>query len=219
MAVYYKLDDNDRILMSTINSEGYNQRSRGSQICNGKKVVLQDNPFILEVDDAYNLFYGCTGIENLEYLDISACTNLSNMFARYNNVDNTTLDLSWLDVSNATNFSGMFTSSSIKKLNLTSWNVSGVRNFDYMFYMCNQLQNIYVDPGTDWKTATGGGVSSTYMFNGCQSLPNYNPQSYELNIDYANSQDGYFTVEEHGWFEYTPYIKENGIWVPVEVYA
>ncbi len=112
MIYYYDDSSENRVLMSTTNHAGYSRRSTWEAICDGKKAVLQDNPFVLEDDDPVNLFSGCTGIENLEYLDISACEDLSWMFSSYND---TTLDLSWLDVSNVTNMNSMFASSSIEK--------------------------------------------------------------------------------------------------------
>lgn len=211
MIYYYNDSSENKILMSTTNHAGYSRRSTWEQVCDGKKVVLQDNPFVLEADDAVSLFSGCTGIENLEYLDISACEDLSYMFSSYNN---STLNLSWLDVSNVTNMNSMFTNSSIVRLNLTGWNVSKVRNFDYMFYNSGSLRNIYVDSGTNWQTATGGQASSYNMFNDCILLPNYSSSNWDINM--ANSDGGYFSVREPKWFRCTPYIKENDVWVEIE---
>lgn len=216
MIYYYGEWWDDNVYMTTTYHDDYNWRSAGEQICNGKKAVLQDNPFVLDADEAYNLFNGCTGIENIEYLDISACKNLSCMFYGYNNSDNTTLDLSWLDVSNVTNMESMFSNSSVEYLNLMGWNVSKVRNFDSMFQMCEHLRNIYVDSGTNWQTATGGRATGTDMFSNCISLPNYD--SYEWDLNMATSVGGYFSAREPKWIKCLPYRKENGVWVPVEVY-
>lgn len=211
MIYYYNDSSENRVLMSTTNHTGYSRRSTWEQVCDGKKVVLQDNPFVLEADDAVSLFSGCTGIENLEYLDISACEDLSYMFSSYNN---TTLNLSWLDVSNITNMNSMFTNSNIVRLNLTGWDVSKVINFDYMFYNSGSLRNIYVDSGTNWQTATGGSASSYNMFNDCILLPNYNSSRWDISM--ANSDGGYFSVREPKWFKCIPYVKENDVWVEIE---
>ena len=89
-------------------------------------------------------FYGCenlTEIRGLENLDLSAVTNMSQMFARCTSLK--TLDLSALDTKNVTDMRQMFFQcASLGKIYASgAFDVSNVENSDDMFTGCVSLPN------------------------------------------------------------------------------
>ncbi len=79
-----------------------------------------------------------TTINQIENLDTSNVTNMSNMFQNCKGIKK--LDLSSFDTSNVTNMSGMFNGCQyITSLNLSSFNTGKVENMSKMFSVCQDL--------------------------------------------------------------------------------
>ena len=106
---------------------------------------------------------------NLNDIDVSSVTNMSNLFYR---LDPHNIDISEWDVSNVTNMYSMF--NGCKKFNsdLNKWNVSSVTDMSYMFYGCNKFNSDI----SNWNVSN---VKIMYkMFYKCDSLKN-KPKWYE----------------------------------------
>ena len=115
----------------------YSNRSQITNISSTGNVVLEGS--------AVGLFYGCSGLTNLEALsnwDTRNVTNLSNTF---------------FGCSGLTNVDG-----------LRGWDTGNVTDMKYAFYGCTSLTN--VDGLSNWKT---GNVTDLYWtFYNCRSLTN-----------------------------------------------
>lgn len=150
-----------------------------------------------------------TAIQNIEYLNTSNVTDMSNMFAHCSSLKNidvsnfntanvtdlgcmfngcsslTNLDVSNFNTDNVTNMYEMFSDcSSLKSLDVRNFNTTNVTNMYEMFSGCSNLTTIICDD--DWNP--GG----TNLFDGCTSLKG--AISYKDGNGYmANPVDGYFT--------------------------
>lgn len=99
-----------------------------------------------------NLFYCCSSLEeikNIQNLNTSKVTGMSNMFAQ--NESLVSLDLSNFNTSNVTDMSAMFYDcESLTSLDLTSFDISKVTEIDDMFNGTINLEVIYVN--SNWNT-------------------------------------------------------------------
>ena len=131
-------------------------------------------------------FFDCTNltaIQNIEYLNTSNVTDMSNMFAYCSGLKN--IDVSNFNTDNVTNMGYMFQCcSSLKSLDVRNFNTTNVTNMYEMFSGCSNLATIICDD--DWNP---GGAN---LFDGCTSLKG--AISYKDGNGYmANPVDGYFT--------------------------
>ena len=105
-------------------------------------------------------------IKGMEYLNTSAVTNMSWMFAFCSSFFLTTLDLSSFNTSKVTNMSYMFSEcSSLETLDLSGFNTSIVTDMSYMFSGCSNLTSLDL---SSFKTTNVTNMS--YMFSGCSGL-------------------------------------------------
>lgn len=87
--------------------------------------------------------------------------------------------------------------SSLKSLDLSSWNTAGVADMSHMFFDCGGLVSIYV--GSGWNTDNVS--SSGNMFTICKNLSEGEGTSYDgahtdkayARIDGGAANPGYFT--------------------------
>ena len=136
-----------------------------------------------------------TMINNINYLNTSAVTNMTQMF--YGCTGLTKLDVSGFDTHNVTTMNGMFQNcSKITTLDVTGFDVSNVTSMANMFNGCSNLTTIYCND--DWKE--GRSRTSSNMFYNCTSLVGGNGTTYSLgfvSINYAHpdvaGNPGYFT--------------------------
>ena len=112
----------------------------------------------------FNNFSKLTEIENINLLDTSQVTNMSNMFSVCRGL--TSLDLRNFDTSNVTNMSDMFANcSSLTSLDLSKFDTSKVTNMGYMFSICSKLTSLDLSNFNTSKVTNMGS-----MFSGCSSL-------------------------------------------------
>ncbi|MBQ6079728.1 MAG: BspA family leucine-rich repeat surface protein, partial [Muribaculaceae bacterium] len=146
-------------------------------------------------------------ITDMNYLNTSEVTDMSNMFALCPEL--TSLDLSNFNTSKVIDMTGMFNGSTgLTRLDLSSFNTSKVTYMTFMFQGCSNLRTIYV--GSGWTTAA---VTWYYddMFTGCTSLVGGQGTTYDANyvdktyahIDGGPSNPGYFTEFKEAYACYT----------------
>ena len=116
---------------------------------------------------SYISFYGYTGTNldyELENLDLSNLTTLSNMF--YNCTKLKEITLNNVNVPLADSAQGMFYScSSLETLNISGWNVPLLTETRNMFMMCSKLTTINIK---NWNTPKLTSLYST--FSSCSQL-------------------------------------------------
>ena len=128
---------------------------------------------------------------NLNMIDTSKITDMSNMFDRYTSLQ--TLNVSGWDVSNVIDMSFMFDKcTSLQTLDVSGWDVSNVIDMSFMFDKCTSLQTLDV---SRWDVSNVKDMK--YMFNRCKSLHSYTTM---WNIRTNNVNDMYHN---------SPYIKHN----------
>ena len=172
---------------------------------NGKPVVSYDGMFssadidsidttgwnTSKVRSMEGMFFNTRSITslNLSEFDTSNVENMEGMFYGYkgNNID-----LSRFDTSKVTNMSFMFSYTNLTTLDLSSFDTSKVTDMWCMFIGSSFLETIYVSDLWDISNVTR---DSSYMFNSCIKLPNYNPNS--IGLEKANYNGGYLTYKPH----------------------
>ena len=145
------------------------------------------------------------GMENLTsiigmkaYLNTSEVTNMSYMF--WGCYSLTSLDLTGFNTAKVTNMSDMFWyCPSLESLDVSNFNTSNVTDMSRMFLLCSSLKTIYCND--NWNRS---GLSSDYMFMGCESLVGGNGTKYDetkVTATYARpdaaGSPGYFTLSPY----------------------
>ena len=98
---------------------------------------------------------------DLNDIDVSAITNMSELFSR---VDPRKIDISKWNVSNVDDMSHMFENCENFNSDLSSWNVSNVTDMADMFYNCPKFNSDL----SKWDVSNVENMSC--MFIGCYSL-------------------------------------------------
>ena len=142
-----------------------NQDSRGlfSNLRKLKTIQDLENLDTSQVTDMSEMFYSFRGLTslNLSNWDTSQVTNMSEMFEDC--VDLTSLDLSNWNTSKVTNMYSMFRDSlHLISLNLSNWDTSQVTNMYKMFSNCNYLTSLNL---SHWDTSKVTNMSE--MFRNC----------------------------------------------------
>ena len=102
---------------------------------NGKVYANYDSSWL------FGLFMNLTEINNLQNLDTSYVTNMSDMFDNVSSL--TALDLSHFDTSNVTDMSYMFAyMDALIKLDLSSFDTSNVTDMSEMFVYMDSLTKL-----------------------------------------------------------------------------
>lgn len=94
--------------------------------------------------DMSNLFRNLssvTAINNLNYVDMSACTNMSKMFQNCYGLSN--IDVTSFDTANVTNMSYLFDNAyNLETIgDISDWDVSNVTTFQNLFYDCKMIHD------------------------------------------------------------------------------
>lgn len=106
-------------------------------------LIDYDKPISLVIDESFAevrptnttswfAYCNCTSVKGLEYVNTSAVTNMSRMFAHFHKED-MVLDLKSFETANVTNMGGMFIDLKVKSLDLSSFNTANVTNMNNMF--------------------------------------------------------------------------------------
>ena len=131
------------------------------------ELYIGGNGEIIAPENSTNLFrnyINCTAINNLELLDTSSVTNMSQMFKSLPKV--TALDVGNFDTSNVTAMNGMFYDcKSVSTLNVINFNTSKVRRMDGMFQFCYGLTSLDVS-----NFDTSNVTNMRVMFDECKRL-------------------------------------------------
>ena len=165
------------------------------QNCSSLNELKLDNFDTSNVTSMLSMFAGCT---NLTELDLSSfntinVTNMRFMFSGCSSLIE--LDISSFNTSNVTDFVNIFYNcKSLISLDLNSFDTSNVTDIAGMFMFCYDLKTIYVSEL--WNTSNV--TSSSYMFQGCNSLVGAIPfDSTKIDATMANYTTGYLTYKKN----------------------
>ena len=165
------------------------------QNCSSLNELKLDNFDTSNVTSMLSMFAGCT---NLTELDLSSfntinVTNMRFMFSGCSSLIK--LDISSFNTSNVTDFVNIFYNcKSLISLDLNSFDTSNVTDIGGMFMFCYDLKTIYVSEL--WNTSNV--TSSSYMFQGCNSLVGAIPfDSTKIDATMANYTTGYLTYKSN----------------------
>lgn len=125
-----------------------------------------------------------TVIENLDYIDMSTCTNMNSMFFGCSKLES--IDASSFDVSNVTNMAGTFDTmgSCVSLGDLSNWNVSNVTTFQRMFNGALKLRE-YGDVGK-WRISNKC-TNIANMFSNCSyTVGKLNSSFFTSTLDLRN---------------------------------
>ncbi|WP_337089861.1 BspA family leucine-rich repeat surface protein [Leuconostoc pseudomesenteroides] len=101
--------------------------------------------------------------------------NMSAMF--YNASALTNLNLTNFKTVNVTNMSAMFRNTGLISLNLSTWDITKVKEFQYMFYDSAALSNLNL---SDWDSGhTADSIYMNYMFYNTSALTNLNLTNFK----------------------------------------
>ena len=173
----------------------YNEAAQINTVTFAKRI--QPDDIAQWFQDCYNL----TTVNNLEKLDTSLVTDMSNLFAGCASL--TEVNLRTFQTANVTNLESMFEGcESIRSLDLRSFDTANVKYMESMFSGCEELTTILVSK----DFVTGSVTDGDYMFEDCWKLvggsgtkfdENYTDVSY-AHVDGGTSNPGYFTGADSG---------------------
>lgn len=121
---------------------------------------------------------------NLNSIDVSQLVDMTRLLRKYTNIKK--LDVSSWDVSNVKSMNYMFPDH-LKSVDLSDWDVSEVQTMQGMFYGCQYLEEI--GDTSNWETNSLENISD--MFNGCYSIKKVDMSNWNLSKLYQASQAFY----------------------------
>ena len=114
------------------------------------KVIFDADIAPLSCIGWFSAFINCTGFQHLDRLDTSKVTAMDFMFSSCSSLKS--LDVRSFNTSNVASMDTMFSGmDGINTLDISSFNTSKVSNMYYMFGGCKNLKKIYVGPR--WSTS------------------------------------------------------------------
>ena len=128
-----------------------------------------------EVTNMSDMFYMCFYLTSLDVsnFDTSKVTNMEGMFSRCNSL--TSLDVSNFDTSQVTDMEDMFYGcSGLTSLDLSNFDTSQVTNMVGMFYYCDKLTSLDVS-----KFDTSNVTDMSNMFSSCKSLTSLDVSKFD----------------------------------------
>ena len=157
---------------------------------NGSEVIISNasNVPIKANEDMSNTFLrlnSITNINNLNYLDMSDCINMSRMFSFCTSV--TSIDVSDFDTSKCKNMSYMFDCmhSCTSIGNITNWDVRNVEDFSH-FLNDNKALKTFPADFSNWQVSNKC-TNTSYMFCSVGYTPGKNGQSiWPANVDLSS---------------------------------
>ena len=140
--------------------------------------IVFTGPIIVgtSLHDLFNGLMNLSMIENIDYLDTSATTNMRRVFYNTSSLVGP-LDLSMWNTSNVTNMYRMFANSGVHALNLGGSfnNPSAVINLGSMFWGASNLTTI----GDVSNWTTGNATRMSRMFQSASSLVDLDPSAWD----------------------------------------
>lgn len=124
--------------------------------------------------NANAMFRGRSYLETLDLngLDTSQVTNMSNMFSQSNYLKDIKLNI---DTSQVTNMSSMFSSNyNLTSLDVSNFDTSKVTDMSYMFYYCSSLTSLDL---SNFNTSNVTDMSS--MFDNCPNLTSLDLSNFD----------------------------------------
>ena len=125
---------------------------------------------IINIKNMNNIFYNCTNLKSIKYLNLINTNNVTNMSYMFHNCESldSLPDISKWNTNNVTDMSYMFYGcESLTSLpDISKWNTNNVTNMSYMFYGCESLTSL---PDIS-KWNTNNVTNMSYVFYGCESL-------------------------------------------------
>lgn len=115
------------------------------------------------VQNAENLFSGCSALADIDLSAFNAATGLTNTASMFLNCSGlTSLDVSSLHTENVTNMRSMFAGcSGLESLDISSISTAAATRMDSMFARCSKMSSITLGPAFSFK---GNGITTTsYM--------------------------------------------------------
>ena len=148
-------------------------------------VVFEESFATARPVSTYSWFEGLTSlgsIVNIENLNTSEVTTMSQMFQNCSNL--TSVTLSGFDTKNVTNMSHLFFGcSSLKSVDLSGFDTQNVTTTARMFFGCSSLTSIKLN-----GINTSNVEFMSFMFSGCQGLTSLDLSSFNTtNVRYMNS--------------------------------
>ena len=151
-----------------------------SYFTNGNKYIdLSASDFSNVTNADYMFSYSNTDYLDVRNINLTGATSYCGLF---NGNYGTELDLSTWDISNVTNLNSMCSNAKYKKINLTGWKTTNVKNFDYTFDVYLNPLEVLLIPDWDMTNAT----SASSFIDSSRSKLKY--------IDLSRSND--FTIKK-----------------------
>ena len=138
------------------------------------------------------------GKTNLNCIDTSAITDMSNLFNRNSTIILDNIDISKWNVSNVENMLGLFFNCNRFNCDLSNWDISNVKNTSYMFYNCEEFNQDL----SNWNTSNVKNMSG--MFGNCKKfegkgLDNWNISNVEYMIRMFKNCDNFTGETIKNW--------------------
>ncbi|MDR3242132.1 MAG: BspA family leucine-rich repeat surface protein [Lactobacillaceae bacterium] len=133
-------------------------------------------PGVIANTSTKNMFFGlvnCKTIENLNNLDVSNVTDMTNMFSNCGRLENFSVT-NW-DTSNVHNMSSMFAAcQTLTSLDLSSFDTQNVKSMQDIFAGCNALQTLNLK---NWDTSEVQDMGG--MFSACYDLQTLDTNGFD----------------------------------------
>ncbi len=156
------------------------------------------------VTDMNGMFNGCSHLTELDLsnFDTHNVTDMSWMFHTCYALTEI-IGLEHFNTSNVTTMNRMFLGMPIESLDLSNFDTSKVNDCSFMFYICTNLQNIYVGENWSMENAT----VHNNMFTSCSKLPHWEENGRVTDKTYAYAGQN----QETGKWGYLTHISEKEI--------
>ena len=139
------------------------------------------------------MFRECLSLTSLDLInfDTRKVLSMSGMFKNCKALAK--LDLSNFDTSTTTDMGFMFKGCShLAMLDLSNFDIRYGTYIESMFENCKSLTTIYISD----KWNTDEAVYSENVFEGCDSIPNFNPEKIDIEMAKPKTEGGYLTLKK-----------------------
>ncbi len=127
--------------------------------------------------------------------------SMSHMISNASVLTNAGLNLTNFKTTNVTDISYIFQRTKLTELDLSSWDVAKVTNFEYMFNSATELETLNLSGWGEYRTATD--VTMRGMFYGMSALTSLNLTNFTTNnvtnMSYMFRLNGLTSLDLSGW--------------------